>query len=620
MLDRAAFRRSATWYQLQVRGRRLFNRVPITESQKVYILTLLIGVICGLAAVSFHRLLDFFQDHIIYRAAEVEGWLRIPLLILIPALGGLIAGAGLYFLAPEARGSGIPQVKTAFYLDGGRIPARVIPGRLFLSSFNIGTGASLGREGPTVQLCAALASLLGRMFAISRRRLQRLLPVGAAAGLAAAFNTPIAAVTFVLEEVLGDTSIRPLGSIVIASVIASVIERSILGPQPLFNVPAYQLNRPLELVYYSMLGVAAGLVATAFNEGLLRLRAKFSGQNRVPQWATPAVGGLFVGVTGLAGLLLTGSSSIFGIGYHQLGEELRGGLALKVLIVLGVGKLIASVISYSSGSTGGIFGPSLYLGGMTGGIIGLLARFMLQDPAVQPGAFALVGMGAVFAGIVRAPVTSIVIIFEMTNNYAIILPLMVANITSYVLSTKLSPRSIYDALLLQDGIHLPHEEKHVLRTIRVGDAMTRKVVTVSGNLTVAEAFQHVQRLPEYHHAYPVVDAEGKIVGIFTFNDLKRALAAGKSGLRLDKLQNKAIIHTHPDHTLDQVIFKLGHEGISQLPVVSRKDTSRLLGIISMDDVTQALSKEEEDGAEDEIEDDEVSGESRSRARSNPADS
>jgi CIC family chloride channel protein len=239
---------------------------------------------------------------------------------------------------------------------------------------------------------------------------------------------------------------------------------------------------------------------------------------------------------------------------------------------------------------------------------------------VQPGAFALVGMGAVFAGIVRAPVTSIVIIFEMTNNYAIILPLMVANITSYVLSTKLSPRSIYDALLLQDGIHLPHEEKHVLRTIRVGDAMTRKVVTVSGNLTVAEAFQHVQRLPEYHHAYPVVDAEGKIVGIFTFNDLKRALAAGKSGLRLDKLQNKAIIHTHPDHTLDQVIFKLGHEGISQLPVVSRKDTSRLLGIISMDDVTQALSKEEEDGAEDEIEDDEVSGESRSRARSNPADS
>ncbi len=603
MLDRAAFRRSAAWYQLQVRGRRLFNRVPVTETQKVYILTLLIGVICGLAAVAFHRLLEFFQNHIIYRAAELEEWPRIPLLILIPALGGLIAGAGLYFFAPEARGSGIPQVKTAFYLDGGRIPARVIPGRLFLSSFNIGTGASLGREGPTVQLCAAIASLLGRMFAISRRRLQSLLPVGAAAGLAAAFNTPIAAVTFVLEEVLGDTSIRPLGSIVIASVIASVIERSILGPQPLFDVPTYQLNRPLELVYYSILGVAAGLVATAFNEGLLRLRARFSGQNIIPQWATPALGGLFVGVIGLVGLLLTGSSSIFGIGYQTLAEELHGGLALKVLIVLGLGKLIASVISYSSGSTGGIFGPSLYLGGMTGGLIGILARFMLQDPRVQPGAFALVGMGAVFAGIVRAPVTSIVIIFEMTNNYAIILPLMIANITSYVVSRKLSPRSIYDALLLQDGIHLPHEEKHVLRTIAVGEAMTRKIVTVIGHQTVGEAFQHVQRLPEYHHAYPVVDAEGKMIGIITFNDLKRALAAGRSELRLAELQNRAIIHAHPDQTLDQVIFKLGHEGISQLPVVSRKDTSKLLGIISMSDIAQALSKVEEDDAEDEIEHD-----------------
>lgn len=207
---------------------------------------------------------------------------------------------------------------------------------------------------------------------------------------------------------------------------------------------------------------------------------------------------------------------------------------------------------------------------MTGGIIGILARFMLHAPRVQPGAFALVGMGAVFAGIVRAPVTSIVIFWEMTNNYSIILPLMVANITSYVLSTKLSPRPIYDALLLQDGIHLPHEEKHVLRTIAVGEAMTRKIVTVSGQLKVGEAFQHVQRLPEYHHAYPVVDEDGKMIGIFTFNDLKRALTAGKSELRLAELQNRAIIHTHPDQTLDQVIFKLGHEAFPNSPSSAAK--------------------------------------------------
>src|SRR5207253_4703950 len=198
-----------------------------------FVLTLLIGVTCGLAAVLFHLLLDFFQEHIIYRAALIEHWWRVPLLVLIPAAGGLVAGALLYFYAPEARGSGIPQVKTAFYLDGGRIPARVIPGKMLLAALNIGTGASLGREGPTVQICAALASLFGRSFALSRRRLQSLIPVGAAAGLAAAFNTPIAAVPVTLEELLGDTAGKPLGAIVIAAVLAPVIERSILAAHAL---------------------------------------------------------------------------------------------------------------------------------------------------------------------------------------------------------------------------------------------------------------------------------------------------------------------------------------------------------------------------------------------------
>ncbi len=591
-----AFRRSASWYQFQVRARRLFNRIPLSESQKVYILTLLIGGLCGLAAVTFHELLDFLQNNIIYRAAGSGGWARVALLLLIPPLGGLIAGAGIHFLAPEASGSGIPQVKKAFHVDGGRIPARVIPGRMFLSAFNIGTGASLGREGPTVQLCAALASLLGRVFAISRQRLQNLLPVGAAAGLAAAFNTPIAAVTFTLEEILADVSVRPLGSIVIAAVIAAVIERSILGEQPLFSVPAYRLNGAMELVFYALLGLAAGIAAAGFNEGLLRLRARFRKQLLIPQWATAAVGGLILGVVGLSALLVTGSSSIFGVGYGTLGMELREGLPLKALIVLGIAKLAATVISYSSGSTGGIFGPSLYIGGMLGGSVGMLAGYLLANSATQPGAFALVGMGAVFAGIVRAPVTSIIIIFEMTNNYSIILPLMVANITGYVLASRLSPRPIYDALLMQDGIHLPHAESHALVNITVGKAMTRDVVTVRGDLTVAQAFQQVQKLPQHHHAYPVVDREGKLAGIFTFNDLKRALAAGKSELRLEDLVNWGIVHTHPDHTLDQVIYRLGREGVSQLPVVSRKDSSKLLGIISMDDITRALSRAHE-GAE-----------------------
>lgn len=592
-----AERKTPKWYSLQIRARRAFNRIPLRENQKIYILTLLIGGLCGLAAVSFHLLLDFFQSRIIYAAAASPAWWRIPALIIIPAIGGLIAGAGLYLLAPEARGSGIPQVKTAFYLDGGRIPARVIPGKMFLAAINIGAGASLGREGPTVQICAAIASLLGRMFAISRRRLQSLVPIGAAAGLAAAFNTPIAAVTFTLEEIIGDAASRPLGSIVIAAVIASVVERAILGEHPVFNVPTYKLHTPYELIFYAVLGLIAGLAAVAFNESLLRLRAFFRKQQAIPQWATPGVGGLILGVVGMSALLLTDSASVFGVGYGQLAAQLQSSLPLKMLIILGAFKLVATVISYSSGSSGGIFGPSLYIGGMIGGAVGLLTKFTLGIPQIQPEAFALVGMGAMFAGVVRAPVTSIIMIFEMTNNYSIILPLMIANITSYVVAIELSPTPIYDALLSQDGIHLPQTERKALRQALVSSAMTTEIVTVNDSLSVREAFQRVQALPEQHHAYPVVDGTERLVGLFTLNDLKRALAADRGAARLREVISKNLELVHPDQTLDVAMIKLGRKGISQLPVVSRKDSARLLGIITLHDIAEALSKEAEaDGA------------------------
>jgi chloride channel protein, CIC family len=586
-------RRIPKWYRLQIRARRAFNRIPLRENQKIYILTLLIGGLCGLAAVSFHLLLDFFQSHIIYAAAAATHWWRIPLIIITPVAGGLIAGAGLYFLAPEARGSGIPQVKASFYLDGGRIPARVIPGKMFLAAINIGTGASLGREGPTVQICAAIASVLGRMFAISRRRLQNLVPIGAAAGLAAAFNTPIAAVTFTLEEIIGDAASRPLGSIVIASVIASVVERSILGEHPIFSVATYKLHDPYELIFYAVLGLIAGLAAVAFNESLLRLRNFFRKQKMTPQWATPGVGGLILGGAGLGALLLTGSASIFGVGYGQLAAQLQTSLPLKTLIILGTFKLAATVVSYGSGASGGIFGPSLYIGGMIGGAVGLLTQFALGGRQIQPEAFALVGMGAVFAGVVRAPVTSIIMIFEMTNNYSIILPLMIANITSYIVAIELSSTPIYDALLSQDGIRLPQAERQVLRQIPVSDAMTKEVVTVSDGLNVDEAFRHVQALPERRHAYPVVDGAGRLVGIFTLNDLKRTLAADRGSAKLREVVSKNLEVAHPDQTLDAALIKLGRKGISQLPVVSRKDASKLLGIITLHDIAEALSEEDE---------------------------
>lgn len=593
---RRGYRTRVRWRRLQIHGRRALNRLPLRESQKLHLLTFLIGGLCGLAAVAFHWLLEILQNGVIYRAAALDSAWRIPLVLLIPALGGLIAGLGLHFYAPEARGSGIPQVKTAFLLEDGRIPARVIPAKMLLPAINIGSGASLGREGPTVQICAAIASFLGRVLDLSREGLRSLVPVGAAAGLAAAFNTPIAAVTFTLEEILGDTAAKPLGFIVIASVIASVVERWMLGEHALFSVPAYRLNGVQELPFYLLLGGLAGGAAVAFNESLLRLRAWFSRQQRIPAWATPAVGGLALGLLGCAALLLTGSSSVFGVGYAQLAVGLQGTLPLKLLVLLCLFKLAATVVSYSSGSSGGIFGPSLYIGGMLGGAVGLLASTLLRDPATQPGAFALVGMGAVFAGIVRAPITSIVIIFEMTNNYSVILPLMAANITSYALARRLSPAPIYDALLAQDGIHLPHAGRHPLRKLKTASAMTRSVVTLDATDTVAAACDRLERLERRHKAYPLLGEGGKLVGVVGAADIERSLSAGEVDRQLRHIARPSSVHAHPDHGLDTVLAKLGQLGVSELPVVSRKDPTRLVGVISMRDVARALARALNDGS------------------------
>lgn len=535
------------WRRGQIRARRLFNRLPLRESQKLHVLTFLIGGLCGLAAVLFHWLLEFFQAGIIYRVASSAGPFRPLLLIVVPAAGGLLAGAALYFYAPEARGSGIPQVKTAFLLEGGRIPARVIPAKMLLPAINIGTGASLGREGPTVQICAAIASQMGRAFDLSREGLRGLVPVGAAAGLAAAFNTPIAAVTFTLEEILGDTAAKPMGSIVIASVIASVVERWLLGEHALFSVPPYRLNAVAELPFYLLLGALAGVVAVAFNVSLLRLRGWLRDQRVVPPWATPAAGGAVVGCLGLTALLWTGSSSIFGVGYQLLATGLQGGLPFRLMLILCAFKLAATVVSYSSGSSGGIFGPSLYIGGMLGGVIGAGAALVLGT-GTQPGAFVLVGMGALFAGIVRAPITSIVIIFEMTNNYSIILPLMAANIVSYAVARRLSPEPIYDALLRQDGVQLPHEGGRHLKRLRAGAVMSR------------------DRQPSGEPS---------------------AAAAGPLG----------VARVYPDQTLDSVLAVFGRAQVEQIDVVSRREPGRRLGSITMQDVVRAIARAEEEEAE-----------------------
>ncbi|GBC82631.1 H(+)/Cl(-) exchange transporter ClcA [bacterium HR10] len=585
---RAPQRLTRRWYRLELKAARLLDALGLAENQKTLALTLLIGAVCGWAAVAFHLALDVAERQLIGRAMGWSLGSRVLGLLLIPTAGGLLAGALLRFVE-EARGSGIPQVKAAYHLNYGRIPFKVVLAKMGLGTLCIGSGLSLGREGPTVQICAGIASLFGRLAAVSRRTLMSLVPVGSAAGLAAAFNTPIAAVTFTLEEIVGDLSHRSIGAIVVASVIAAVIEHWILGSQSLFSVPPYAFNGARELPFYAMLGALAAGLSVLFTTSLLRLRQWFLRWD-IPRWVKPGVGGCVVGLIGLVALEAWGARGVFGIGYDTLSRALRGEIAFKLALVLLVAKLVATVVSYSSGAAGGIFAPILFIGGMLGSLVGTLAAYVLHtDVTRAAGAFALVGMGAVFAGAVRAPITSVLIIFEMTNTYSIILPLMIANAISYSIASRLSPTPVYEALLLQDGVHLPHRAPpHVLGRMTVASAMTRDVVTLPDALTVEAAYERA--LHYGHHAYPVVDMQNRLVGIITVNDLRREVGRGNGGKLLGEVAVKRVVHTHPDHTLEHALLKLGRWDISQLPVVSRLDDRRIVGILTLGDIARARAR------------------------------
>ena len=587
-MQRAHFRRK--WYRKELRVTHFFDRLGLPDNQKLFLVTLMIGGVCGLVSVIFHVLIKAAERNIIRHAFIATGWKQVVLTLLIPTLGGLLVGLLLQFWVPDARGSGIPQVKTAFFFNHGRIPFKSAFGKATVAIISLGTGASIGREGPTVQICAALSSFLGRFFAVSRRRLMEIIPVGSAAAVAAAFNTPIAAVTFAFEEIIGDLNQRMLGGIVIAAVIASAISRGLEGPGPIFaKVPAYGLHHWAELIFYVLLGAIVAGASVFFSQTLLRLRLIFRRLRGVPAWLKPAIGGLAVGFIGLF------APRAMGGGYDTMSLALKGdlkSLPMALMMTLSIAKIVTTVLSYSSGGSGGIFAPSLFIGAMVGGTMGQIVSAVFPNSPTAPGAFALVGMGAMFCGVIRAPITSVLIIFEMTSNYTLILPLMIANATSYIIATRLQPTPIYEALLMQDGIHLPHSKPTTqLNRMLVGSAMTREVMTLHADLPVSAAFE--EALESGHYGFPVVETvNGKQImsGFVTFSDLKRLVEEGAGAAALGEVATRDVVHAHPDHTLDRVMLKLGQSELTLLPVVSRTDPTRLVGVISMRDVVRAQAR------------------------------
>jgi CIC family chloride channel protein len=507
-------------------------RFAPSEAQRLFILTIMVGVLCGLAAVAFHLAIQLVEHQLVQRAFAARGRWWILWGVLTPTLGAAAVGSLLHWVVPGARGSGVPQVKVAYASRMGAVRFRDAVGKFFLGALQIGSGSSLGREGPTVQICAGVASTLARLAQVSPQSRRKLIPVGAAAGIAAAFNAPIAAVTFTIEEVVGKLDQTVLSGVIVAAAVAAVIERSALGTHPVFDIPhPFALDDARSLVFYALLGVVAAMVSVVFTDALLGLRMRFRRQKLVPLPLQPAVGGLVTGLLAVSALQWLHVGGITGGGYEQLRASLSSELGVKVMLALCVLKLTATVFSYSSGGAGGIFAPSLFVGAMIGGSFGALDRSVFHHPDAVLGAFALVGMGAVFSATIRAPMTSVLIIVEMTSGYGLILPLMIANMSAYVLARHWRPEPIYEALLAQDDIHLRERATlDALDELALASVVERGGVELSF-LRSATAREILERTEgSRREVHPVVDDDGHLIGLFTQHELGKL--AGEPELML----------------------------------------------------------------------------------------
>ena len=559
---------SGRWWRTPLLS--LAARLQEREDQVFLVLALVIGALTGLAVVAF-ILLTEREGMRLYPVGGAR-WRRL----LLPVGGSLGIGYLLYRYFPNARGSGVPQTKAALFARGGRITMRTVIGKFFCTSATLASGIPLGREGPAVQVGAGIASVLGRRLGLRPEKVKALLPVGAAAAIAAAFNTPLAAVLFALEEIMGDLHASVLGSVVLASATSWLVLRLVLGNNPLFKVPQYQLVHPLEFGVYALLGVAGGLVSVAFTKLLLGMRERFL---RFPQntvWFQPVAGGLLVGLMGWF------VPQVLGVGYGYVGDVLNGRMALNLMVLLVVLKLFAVTTSYASGNAGGIFGPALFIGAMLGGVVGTVAHHLLPAHTATPGAYALVGMGAVFAGIVRAPMTSVVMIFEMTQDYAVIVPLMIANLVSLFISSRLQREPIYEALAVQDGIHLPTAETRHRRDKRqITRIMRAAPESLPAEMTVEEALQKMGSSES--RTWLVTDRRG-VVGVVNLPTLERERAEGAAKHLGELVAGPVFPHVHADQGLDLALERMGANQIEILPVVSRADVHKLEGIVTLHDV------------------------------------
>jgi chloride channel protein, CIC family len=551
------------------------QKLRVRENHIFFALTIVIAILSGLSAVLFTLAIKG-TTYVLFGMSPSN--LRY---VLVPTLMSLVTGFLLAKFFPDARGSGVPQTEAAYHLRQGDIPGRVAFGKFLTGALCIGSGHSMGREGPSVQIGAGLASSIGKLFQLSPERSKSLIPVAAAAALSAAFNTPVAAVIFALEEIIGDMNAALIGSAVVASVTAVVVERSILGNSPVFQVPQYHLVHPAELIAYVVLGIAGGVISVGFSKGLLWLRGLFLRMPARSKIVQPAMGGLIIGV------ILIFVPQVMGVGYEYVNQALNGSLLLRTLALLCAVKFAATIISYSSGNAGGIFAPSLYLGAMAGGFIGTIMHRFAPFPTGDPGAYALVGMGTLFAGIIRAPMTSVFMIFELTQDYQVFVPLMIANMISFAISKRYQPTTLYHALLQQDNVHMPTPGTRVAApSWRALDIMSRDFLILPPGTSAGDA---MDKLRQAGLDALLVGDDGMYSGLVTRDRIEQAVQSGATDARVGSLLVTDYAHAHADHPLEVVLERLS-KNPGLLPVVSRKQVHEVLGIVTPQSVMQFLQK------------------------------
>ncbi len=553
-----------------------FLENQMVEERTYFILTLITGISAAIVAVVLHKTTKYLtmmlgtNDSFSLRAFIGGGF----------AL--LISGYITTRKYPSTSGSGIPGVKIALAVYHGKITYRSTVAKFITSILSLSSGFSLGREGPTVAITSGIGSALGSFFHLSNRRIKSLVAIGSAGGIAAAFNTPIAAVVFTLEEVVGDLNAKMLGSIVISSVIASVVAQALQGNVSTFAELNYQLNDSREIILYAFVGLAAALIGTLWVNSVLAFRKwgpKIFRNHRLS---------LIMSVFVIIALVSYLNPQVLGSGHDTIENTLLSLiLDWKVLLSLFAFKFIATTLCYGSGVSGGLFMPTLLMGATLGGLIGSIAKILFPELAANIGAFALIGMGAYFAAVIRSPFTSILLIFEMTRDYNIILPLMVANILAYLLAEKIHHGSIYENISEQDGIHLPsHEDNETLESLTIEDAMITNPITMNINMPIKDAEK--KAFKNSISGYPVMD-KGLMVGIVSSNEIHTAFAKRKCGISIiGDICTRNVIKLYPDQTLLVAFHKLKKYHISRLAVVSRLNDKHLLGIITAHDIVKSF--------------------------------